>query len=64
MSEVTKVTNMSQYQQNCQNKHDLAMEDKGEKKEELVEPPKINPLKKRPFEPSEQVLEKKLKLSP
>ena len=62
--EMSEVTNMSQSQQNCQNKHDLAMEDKGERIVELVEEPKTNPLKKRPFETSEQVPEKQLKLSP
>ena len=55
---------MSQSLQSCQNKLDLSTEDKDEKKEELVEEPKTNPLKKRPFKDSEQITDKKLKLSP
>ena len=61
---MSEATNMSQSLHNCQNNLDLSVEDKGEKKEELVEEPKVNPLNKRSFEISEQVPDEKLKLSP
>ena len=62
---MSEVTNMSQSLQNCQNKLDLTMEeDKGKKKEKLVEEPKTSPLKKRHFKTTEYVSDKKLKLSP
>ena len=62
---MSEATNMSKSLQNCQNKLDLTMEeDKGKKKEILVEKPKTSPLKKRRFKTTEQVPDKKLKRSP
>ena len=62
---MSEATNMSKSLQNCQNKLDLTMEeDKGKKKEKLVEKPETSPLKKRRFKTTEQVPDKKLNLSP
>ena len=61
MSEVTSTSKSLHY---YQNKLDLSMEHKGEKITEFAEEPKVNPLNKRSFQTSEQVPDKKPKLSP